>query len=66
MTSPIKNLKLNLESKILNTNNTFIVAHNNIDLDGLESAVGQSLIPISLSKHTYIVIDENNFRIDTI
>ena len=66
MTSPIKNLKINLESKILNANNTFIVAHNNIDLDGLGSAVGLSLIPTSLGKHAYIVIDENDFCMDTL
>lgn len=66
MISSIKNLKINLESKILNTNNTFIIAHNNIDLDGLGAAVGLSLIPTYFSKHAYIVIDENDFSMDTL
>jgi len=66
MSSPIKNLKVNLESKILNANNTFIVAHNNIDLDGLGSAVGLSLIPTYFGKHAYIVIDESVFSMDTL
>lgn len=66
MVSSIKNLKINLESKILNANNTFIVAHNNIDLDGLGSAIGLSLIPSYLGKHAYIVIDENDFCMDTL
>lgn len=66
MTSPLKNLRTNIEYNILNTNNTFIVAHNNIDLDGLGSAVGLSMIPTYLGKHAYIVIDENDFCIDTL
>ncbi|MBQ7104381.1 MAG: DHH family phosphoesterase [Bacilli bacterium] len=66
MALTIKNLKINLESKILNANNTFIVAHNNIDLDGLGSSVGLSLIPTNLGKHAYIVIDENDFSMDTL
>lgn len=66
MTSPLKNLRTSLEYNILNTNNTFIVAHNNIDLDGLGSAVGLSMIPTYLGKHAYIVIDENDFCMDTL
>lgn len=66
MTSPLKNLRTNIEYNILNTNNTFIVAHNNIDLDGLGSAVGLSMIPTYLGKHAYIVIDENDFCMDTL
>lgn len=66
MITSIKNLKINLESKILKTNNTFIVAHNGIDLDGLGSAVGLSLIPTHLGKHAYIVVDENDFSMDTL
>lgn len=66
MTSQLKDLRSNLEHNILNTNNTFIVAHNNIDLDGLGSAVGLSLIPTYLGKHAYIVIDENDFCMDTL
>ena len=66
MISSIKNLKVNLESKILNTNNTFIIAHNNIDLDGLGAVVGLSLIPTYYGKHAYIVIDENDFSMDTL
>lgn len=66
MITSIKNLRINLESKILNTNNTFIIAHNNIDLDGLGSAVGLSLIPTYYGKHAYIVIDENDFSMDSL
>lgn len=66
MTSPLKNLRSNLEYNVLNTNSTFIVAHNNIDLDGLGSAVGLSLIPTYFGKQAYIVIDENDFSMDSL
>lgn len=66
MNKSIKNLKVNLESKILDTNNTFIIAHNGIDLDGLGSAVGLSLIPSFFNKDAYIVIDENDISLDSL
>ncbi len=66
MVKTIKNLKLALEPKILNANNTFIVAHKCIDLDGLGSAIGLSLIPKSLKRHSYIIVNEEDLINDTL
>ena len=66
MNKSIRNLRVNLESKILDSNNTFIVAHKGIDLDGFGSAVGLSLIPASLNKNCYIIIEEDDLINDTL
>ena len=58
MGKSIKNLVINLESKILSNNNIFITAHNEIDLDGVGASIGLSLICQHLNRPYYIVVDE--------
>ena len=58
----IKDLKVNLESKILASKNIVIVPHTrkaNIDLDAIGSAIGLSLIISKLQKKSSIVIEES-------
>lgn len=61
----IKNLKVNLESKILGSNNNVvIVPHIGIDFDAIGSAIGLSLIVKKLKKVPIIVIDDPIYKID--
>jgi len=58
----IKDLRVNLESKILSSKNIVIVPHTrktNIDLDAIGSAIGISLITSKLQKPSSIVIEES-------
>ena len=50
----IKDLKVNLESKILASNNVVIVPHTRIDIDAFASVIGISLVVSKLQKnHQY-------------
>lgn len=60
----IKDLKVNLESKILSSKKVVIVPHLGIDMDAFSSAIGISLIASKLKKHSVIVIDDQMFKID--
>lgn len=51
----IKNLKINLESKILTSDNIIIVPHKFADFDAIGSAIGLSLISKRLKKPSYII-----------
>lgn len=62
----IKNLKVNLEQKILQTNKVVIVPHNGVDYDALASSIGLSLISKKLKKESVIVIDDPIYKIDHI
>lgn len=61
----IKDLKVNLESKILSSNNIVIVPHNRIDFDAFASAIGISLIADKLQKHSIILVDDPAYNIDS-
>lgn len=61
----IKDLRLNLESKILQSNNIVIVPHLGIDLDAIGSAIGLSKIVSYLNKKASILIEEPQmYKID--
>lgn len=60
----IKDLKVNLESKILNSEKVIIVPHNGIDFDAIGSAIGLSLIVKKLQKISHIVIDDPIYKMD--
>ena len=60
----IKDLKVNLESKILASSNIVIVPHTRIDMDAFASAIGISLITEKLEKKANILIDDAAYSID--
>lgn len=62
----IKNLKVNLESKILESgNNVVIVPHIGIDFDAIGSAIGLSLIVKKLKKVPIILVDDLTYKVDS-
>ena len=61
----IKDLKVNLESKILSSKNVVIVPHNRIDFDAFASAIGISLIVENLKKQSTILIDDPIYNLDS-
>lgn len=66
MPKGIRNLKINLETKILNSDVVFIISHNHIDLDAFASTIGIALISSKLKKDTYIVIDDEYATMDSL
>ena len=60
----VKNLKIYLEEKILESNNIVIVPHVGIDFDAIGSAIGLSLIAKKLKKPSFIVVDDPIYKID--
>lgn len=60
----IKNLKINLESKILASKNVVILPHLGIDFDAFASAVGLSLVVSKLQKVSTIVIDDPTYKLE--
>jgi len=61
----IKDLKVNLESKILSSKNVIIVPHSRIDFDSFASAVGISLIVEKLQKQSMILVDDPIYNFDS-
>jgi len=60
----IKNLKVNLENKILQAENVVIVPHMSIDLDAIGSAVALSYIIKKLKKTSCIIVDDPLYKMD--
>ena len=60
----IKNLRVNMEQKILQSNNVIIVPHTGIDFDAIGSAIGLSLIAKRMKKESSIVVDDPFHQID--
>ena len=60
----IKNLKVNLESKIIKSKNVVIVPHNEVDFDAFASAIGISLIVSKLQKESIIIIDDPAYKLE--
>lgn len=60
----IKNLKVNMEQKILESENIVIVPHNGVDFDAIGSAIGISLIAKKMKKPASIVVDDPFHKID--
>lgn len=62
--SDIKNLKVNLEQKILESETVIIVPHNRIDFDAIGSGIGLSMIAKKLRKPAHIVVNDPPHEID--
>lgn len=62
--SNIKNLKVNLESKILAAENVVIVPHNRIDFDAIGSGIGLAMIAKKQNKPVHIVVNDPMHEID--
>jgi len=60
----IKNLKVNLESKILASDKVIIIPHKGIDLDAIGSAIGLTLIADKLKKKSHILVDDPVYNMD--
>jgi len=60
----IKNLRVNLEQKILQSGNIVIVPHVGIDFDAIGSAIGISLIVKKLKKASFVLIDDPIYKVD--
>lgn len=60
----IKDLKSDIEIKIINSEKVIIVPHNNADFDAIGSAIGLSLISKKLKKQTYIIMNDQMHIID--
>lgn len=60
----IKNLKVNLEQKILESENVIIVPHNRIDFDAIGSGLGLAMISKKLKKNAHIVVNDPPHEID--
>ena len=60
----IKNLKVNLEQKILESENVIIVPHSRIDFDAIGSGLGLSMIAKKLRKPAHIVVNDPQYEID--
>lgn len=58
----IKDLKINLESKILQSERIVIVPHVKADFDAIGSAIGISLISQRLKKASIIVLDDTTYE----
>lgn len=60
----IKDLKINLEQKILQSNKVVIVPHNVIDFDAIGSAIGLAEIVKKLKKVPYVVVNDLQYKLD--
>lgn len=60
----IKNLKINLEQKILESENVVIVPHYGVDFDAIGSAIGLAFIARKMQKPSSIIIDDHLSKID--
>ena len=60
----IKDLKVNLESKILTSKKVVLVPHTPIDFDAFASTIGLSLIVSKLQKPFVIVVDDPAYKIE--
>ena len=58
----IKNLRINLESKILKSSKVVIIPHLNADMDAAISAIGISLIATKLKKQAIIINDDPIYK----
>jgi c-di-AMP phosphodiesterase-like protein len=64
----IKNLKVDIENKVLRSKRVVIVPHNveknNVDFDGIGSAIGLSLIPRKMDRESIIVSTDSLYGVD--
>jgi c-di-AMP phosphodiesterase-like protein len=55
----IKNLKLNIEQKVLGAKRVVIVPHNRIDFDAIGSALGLAVIVKKMNAEPLIVVNDD-------
>ena len=55
----IKNLKLNIEQRVLGAKRVVIVPHNRIDFDAIGSALGLAVIVKKMNAEPIIVVNDN-------
>lgn len=60
----IKNLKVNFESKVLDSNKVIILPHKVADFDAIGSAIGLSLAVRKLDKNPVIIVDDKPGELD--
>lgn len=60
----IKNLKVNLENKILASEQVIIVPHKGVDFDAIASSIGLSLIAEKLKRPSHIIVSDPIYEID--
>lgn len=60
----IKNLMVNLNKKILQSDKTIIIPHKEVDFDAIASSVGVSLISKELKKENHILVNDNKDTLD--
>lgn len=60
----VKNLKINLESLILNSDKVIVFPHKSADFDAIASSLGVSLISNELGKENHIVIGDPVYKLD--
>ena len=60
----IKNLKVNLEQKMLSSNQIMIMPHIDADFDAIASCLGVSLIAEKLNKDNHILVGDPIYTLD--
>lgn len=64
MTESIKELKERLVTEIKKSSNVFIIGHNSPDFDAIGSSIGLFVLAESLGKKAYIIVDDEESRIE--
>ena len=60
----VKNLKVNLEQKIIDGEKVYIFPHKNADFDAIASSLGVSLISDKLKKENHIIVGDPIYKLD--
>lgn len=64
MIKTIKDLRSRLETEIRDCSNLFIVGHNSPDFDAIGSSIGLFILAESLGKKAYIIVDDEDSKIE--
>lgn len=60
----MKEIKNDIESRIINSEKVVILPHNNVDFDAMGSSLGVSLIAKKLKKKSYIIVNDKTHLIE--
>ena len=60
----VKNLKINLEQKILDSEKVIIIPHREADFDAIASSLGMSLISEKFKKDNHILVGDPIYKLD--
>ncbi len=64
MINSVKSLSTVLSDRIKESSKVFIVGHNSPDFDSIGSAIGLSVFAESLGKKSYIIVDDDAFKLE--